>query len=115
MASAPVCVGLPASRLRAPFPWFGDNEDSRDVAHQVRDWAIANGDNPELRIGLCGYEGEHAMPKGWNEVRWKANGGFGNQSSGRTRGRENASRERIWFSPHCLAQPTLFEGETTHG
>jgi hypothetical protein len=24
------------------------------------------------------------------------------------RGRENAARERLWFSPHCLKAPSLF-------
>ena len=40
----------------------------------------------------------------------KANGGYGSQSNGR--GRENAGRETIWFSPHCLKpgrQMTLFD------
>ena len=75
-------------------------EESRDLAHRVREWAIANGDNPELRITLCGYD-EHAMPANWQEIRWKANGGFGNQGAA-TQGRKNARRERLWFSPHCL-------------
>lgn len=79
-----------------------------DVAAAVREWAIANGDNPELRIALCGYEGEHAIPDTWECVAWKAAGGYGSQGNGR--GRENAARERIWFSPACLGakQPTLF-------
>ena len=76
-----------------------------DCSAQVREWAIANGHNPLLRIALCGYEGEHEMP-GWTEIAWKARGGYGSQSEGR--GRANASRERIWFSPHCLKQG-LFE------
>lgn len=80
-----------------------------DVSTSVREWAIANGDNPELRIALCGYEGEHAMPDTWECVAWKARGGYGSQGEGR--GRENAGRERIWFSPHCLTrQKTLFGG-----
>lgn len=71
-----------------------------DVAAQVREWAITNGNNPNLRIALCGYEGEHKMPPDWECITWKARGGYGSQGDGR--GRENASRERIWFSPHCL-------------
>ena len=78
-----------------------------DVAAVVREWAIANGDNPLLRIALCGYEGEHEMPESWECVAWKARGGYGSQGDGQ--GRDNASRERIWFSPHCLKPPTLFE------
>ncbi len=84
-------------------------EHDNDVSAAVREWAIANGDNPQLRIAICGYEGEHfGFPPGWDCVAWKAHGGYGLQGSGR--GRENAGRERIWFSPHCLAgrQASLF-------
>jgi hypothetical protein len=78
------------------------------VAHDVREWAIANGDNPLLRIALCGYDGEHVMPESWECVEWKAKGGYGSQGNGS--GRENSGRERIWFSPHCLGanQPRLW-------
>ena len=61
---------------------------------------IKNGDNPLLRIAVCGYEGEHEFPSGWEMIKWKANGGFGNQNPN-TNGAINATRERIWFSPHC--------------
>jgi len=40
------------------------------------------------------------MPDSWECVAWKARGGYGLQ--GNNRGRVNAGRERIWFSPHCL-------------
>jgi hypothetical protein len=78
-----------------------------DVAHEVREWAIANGSNPDLRIALCGYEGEHQMPDSWDCVPWKARGGYGSQGDGR--GRDNAARERIWFSPACVRPMTLFQ------
>ena len=84
------------------------SEDDLTIAAAVREWAIANGDNPLLRIALCGYEGEHAMPLNWECVAWKAAGGYGSQGDGK--GRENASRERIWFSPHCInPQEFLFQ------
>ena len=79
---------------------------SGDVAEKVREWALANGDNPALRIALCGYEGEHEMP-GWSAYAWKAKGGYGSQGNGQ--GRENSKRERIWFSPHCVRPLSLFE------
>lgn len=79
-----------------------------DVASDVRAWALEHGDNSDLRIALCGYDGEHEMPQTWESVGWKAQGGYGSQGEGR--GRENASRERIWFSPHCLSLP-LFGSE----
>ena len=79
-----------------------------DLSAAVRDWAVANGDNPQLRIALCGYEGEHTMPDTWECVAWKSQGGFGNQRSGSDYA--NADRERVWFSPGCLRgrQKTLF-------
>jgi len=74
--------------------------DSDSVAHAVREWAISHGDNPRIRIALCGYDGEHAMPDDWTVAPWKAHGGYGSQGNGR--GRENSAREMIWFSPHCV-------------
>lgn len=82
-----------------------------DCAAEVRQWCIENGDNPLLRIALCGYEGEgHEQLEslGWDCIAWKAGGGYG--STGQARGRDNAHRERIWFSPACLkpSQGALF-------
>jgi site-specific DNA-adenine methylase len=70
------------------------------VSGQVRQWAIDNGGNKQLRICLCGYEGEHKMPDDWETVAWKAAGGYGGQRKDGSN--ENAERERLWFSPHCL-------------
>jgi len=70
------------------------------VSARVRQWAIDNGSNPNYRIALCGYEGEHQMPPDWEVVEWKASGGYGSQRQDGTN--QNAERERIWFSPHCL-------------
>ena len=74
----------------------------------MREWAIANGDNPDFRIALCGYDGEHEMPDSWECVPWKAHGGY----SRTERGKANRELERIWFSPHCLqAELPLFARE----
>jgi hypothetical protein len=75
--------------------------DSEQVAHKVREWAIAHGDDPRYRIALCGYEGEHVMPDSWDCVQGKGGGGhgFGGQAKA---GYGNRGRERIWFSPHCV-------------
>lgn len=106
------CVGVTAIFLDPPYSAARDSgiyaSDSFVVAHEVREWAIAHGGNRRLRIALCGYTGEHAMPADWSCLAWKANGGHGNASNGR--GRANAARERVWFSPHCLApaQPEFF-------
>lgn len=71
------------------------------IAHRVREWAIEAGKNPLMRVALCGYDTEHAMPPDWEVFAWKAHGGYGNQGD-ETRGRDNASREVVWFSPACL-------------
>jgi site-specific DNA-adenine methylase len=75
-------------------------QDSLSLAHAVRAWAISVGDDPRMRVALCGYEGEHAMPDTWECVAWKARGGYGSQA--KKSANANARRERIWFSPHCL-------------
>ncbi len=83
--------------------------EDHDISGEVREWAIANGDNPEFRIALCGYEEEHQphMPESWEMVAWKAHGGYARTE----RGKENRERERVWFSPHCLkADLPLFAG-----
>lgn len=106
--------GHPLPRSLDP-PYSSDRNqayavDSGDVAHDVREWAIANGDNKLYRIALCGYAGEHTMPDNWHEVAWKAVGGYGSQAAGK--GRENAEKEMIWFSPRCLhsvRQRSLFD------
>lgn len=82
------------------------SSDSLTVAHDVREWAIANGDNPKLRICLAGYLGEHVMPDSWECVAWKTNGGYANQGDSR----ENKVKERLWFSPLCTrSQRGLFD------
>jgi len=75
------------------------NEESLTVAHDVREWAIEHGDDDNLRIALCGYDGEHEMPDSWTVVEWKANGGYAGLAD---KENVNATRERMWFSPHCL-------------
>lgn len=89
---------------------YGENHDP-EISAAVRAWALANGDRPELRICLAGYEGEHTMPAAWECVEWKAGGGYGNQGDN-SRGQENCKRERLWFSPHALKvekEKVLFE------
>ena len=86
------------------------------ASSKVRDWAIAAGENPKMRIALCGYEGEHDMPPGWACHAWKAKGGYASQGEAEN---VNAARERIWFSPACIPlvsterQVSLFDGVGT--
>lgn len=72
--------------------------DDLTVSKQVCAWAAENGNNPKLRIALCGYEGEHTAPDGWECVSWKAVGGYSSHDN------TNSRRERIWFSPHCVKE-----------
>ena len=74
------------------------HEDA-NAAKRAAAWARDHGDDPLLRIVLCGLEGEHNMP-GWRCVAWKGHGGYGLQGTGR--GRKNRDRERLWLSPGCL-------------
>jgi DNA adenine methylase len=72
-------------------------EDDAGIAEQVRQWAIQHGDDPELRIALCGYAGPgHEMPASWTEHAWKGARGYAGEDN------ENRELERIWCSPHCL-------------
>lgn len=68
-------------------------EDDAHLSAAVRAWALENGDNPQLRIALCGFDTEHGphMPSTWRCIAWRST------SSAKT-----AAKERIWFSPHCL-------------
>jgi hypothetical protein len=101
-------LGLTAILLDPPYSHAERAADiyavERDIAADVRAWAVAHGDTPMLRIALCSY-GEESCPSGWEAVPWKANGGYGSQSDA-GRGRENAKREVVWFSPHCLRPDT---------
>ncbi len=87
--------------------------DDLDVAHEVRAWCIANGDNPRYRIVLAGYADEHTtMPSTWRLMAWKANKSYGSSTSAGSLNDVNRRKEMLWFSPHCLnAQPTLFGQE----
>jgi hypothetical protein len=104
--SPTTCIGQTGIFLDPPYSHGAGRDPSLyncedlSVAADVREWAIAHGHDPRMRIALCGYAGEHAMPKDWECIEWKANGGYGNQAN--SRGRSNAFRERIWFSPYCL-------------
>jgi hypothetical protein len=100
-----VTVRLGVTAILLDPPYSNDEHDIRysagagNMSADVRAWAITNGENGELRIALCGYEGEHEMPSTWECVPWKAQGGYG---STRKRGENmNACRERVWFSPSC--------------
>ena len=69
-------------------------QDSSSVSGDVRRWCIANGNDPLLRIALCGHDTEHNELEalGWTVETWAKGGGY--------QGADD--RERIWFSPACI-------------
>ena len=79
--------------------------DSGTVSDDVRAWCIENGSNRLLRIALCGYEGEGhdaLLDLGWTAHAWSTSGGYGGGRGGV--GDANRHRERIYFSPACIAE-----------
>lgn len=102
---------------------YSSKAHERDTFDRAFRYCLANGTNKDLRIALCYYEGtrstwregeaewegdvsEVLRGREWDIFPWKANGGYGGQGGTN----ENAARERIAFSPHCLraAQGSLF-------
>lgn len=84
------------------------SEDDASISSEVRQWAIDNGDDPELRIALCGYADEHEMPDSWTTYRWKGARGYAGADN------DNREKECIWFSRGCLPidppkTPSLFD------
>jgi hypothetical protein len=84
------------------------HQDVNALCDEVQEWCLRWGNDPMVRVALCGLEGEYPAIEraGWDVFAWKSQGGYGNQSGENA----NAARERIWFSPHC-AKPdaaTLF-------
>jgi len=102
--------GLTAVFLDPPYAAEADRcnelyaKEDLSVSHNVRKWAIENGDNPLMRIALCGYAAEHEaeIPETWERFAWKTDGGYGKLGKQTDRGKVNRSREMVWFSPHCL-------------
>lgn len=80
-----------------------DTDTSQDLDklnRDVRRWCLKRGTEKQMRIALCSYEGEgneELEAHGWRVMAWKSNG-YGTSGKGKA----NAARERIWFSPHCL-------------
>jgi len=88
------------------------HKEDYSVAKDVEDWCLARGDNPEMRIVVAGYDSEYKklIDAGWSVVNWKTSGGYGNTAGDKqTRGKDNAKREILVISPHCVtSQRSLF-------
>lgn len=76
-------------------------QDVGALCDEVEDWCLRWGSDPEIRVALCGLEGEYPRldEAGWEKVPWKSNGGYGNNAEG---GNINSARERLWFNKSCL-------------
>jgi hypothetical protein len=74
--------------------------DSDGLAVDVRRWCAAHGDDPDYRIVLAGFDTEHTELEsaGWSVHEWYS-AGFLTGGMG-----EQADRDRLWASPHCLAE-----------
>ena len=72
--------------------------DDPSLSPLVRAWALEHGQDPLLRLVVCGIDGEHAELEaaGWTKVIW----------------RPGRLPEAIWLSPHCMgaSQLGLFGG-----
>jgi DNA adenine methylase len=86
--------------------------DDHDVAAEVRDWAIAHGDDSRLRIVLAGYFDEHQaqMPDSWRVLRYSASAAYQSHANKGGVNEANRHNECLWFSPGCLGDrmPDLF-------
>lgn len=91
-----------AATNRANELYAGDKTQDIDrLVAEVNQWCQSWGAHDQVRIALCGYEGEHdnlVSDHGWTVMAWKAQGGYGNRNADNS----NKERERIWFSPACL-------------
>jgi DNA adenine methylase len=107
-------------------PYLGDVRtadlyavDDHSIANEVRDWCIANGDNPRYRIVLAGYTDEHddSMPDVWSRHYYSASAAYSTTESAKRSDGNHANRHKecLWMSPHCLtggtSAPSLFDME----
>jgi hypothetical protein len=75
------------------------------VAHDVREWCLKNGPDPDYRIVLAGFEGEHGsdlVEAGWREVEWFTTGFLRGGMAQQGQNGHQQHRERLWLSPYCL-------------
>jgi len=76
------------------------SDGDKSVALEVRDWALEIGKRKNIRVALCGYEGDYGeMPSSWQVFSWKTAGGYSLLSDNEAR--DNCEKERIWFSEYC--------------
>lgn len=79
-------------------------KDDLNVSQKVFEWCMENGDKKNLRIAFCGYSNEYTFPDSWTALNWSGQCAWA--SWGNNKGKANAKKETIWFSPHCIKQKT---------
>ena len=77
---------------------YASQEDVEGVWQRLGAWCEENGSRSDVRIVLCGYEGDWEAPAGWETIAYT---GRGTSSANRT-------RERLWASPSCTGTMSLF-------
>jgi hypothetical protein len=104
--SVTTCHGLTGVFLDPPYDKgnmdYGTGSMGLGISAKVREWCAANGDNPLLRIVLCGHAGEHdaLISLGWTEHKWAARKGYALTDEAVA----NSASETVWASPYCIAQ-----------
>lgn len=102
--SVTVRHGLTAVFLDPPYTKgdmdYGAGGMGQGIADDVRQWCMEHGDDPLLRIVLCGHAGEHdaLLTAGWHVRTWKAGGGYARSDEAVA----NRKSETLWCSPHCV-------------
>ena len=81
---------------------YSINSNDGSMTAEIMSFCMANQDDPDMRIALCGLEGEYNLP-GWQVMPWTGNSGMARDKKGNV----NRHMERIWFSPHCLKEGDL--------
>jgi site-specific DNA-adenine methylase len=98
--------GLTALFLDPPYARgamdYGAGGMGLGIADDVRAWCIKNGNDPQLRIVLCGHAGEHdeLLQHGWHTRKWKAKKGYALTAEAVA----NSASETIWCNPHCVPE-----------
>jgi len=77
------------------------------LAKDVQAWCAANGQDPLLRIVLCGHKGEHdaLLHHGWHTRTWTARKGYALTDEAV----QNSKDETLWCSPACVPEVPEFD------
>lgn len=86
--------------LDPPYRDYANCYNQKVVNDEVEDFCKKWEDKPNVKIVLCGYEGEYNLPK-WTQEKWKANVSW---SGGKGGNNEKRSKETLWISPSCAKE-----------